>query len=247
MSIDRIDERQRSALARDQDSAGQMAWPQVSAEFSAHHPLVPWQRWTLVLLLIGLSAGLAGYPRLTLSVLFAALALPFLCIVVLRGCALFHLYGRAIGRCGSEVALSDDVLPQYSILVPLFEEAEIVPDLVAALRGLDYPRDKLDIQLIVESADPKTYAAVFDADLPDYVRVNVVPTSPPQTKPQALNHALKSAWGDVVVVYDAEDVPEPDQLRRAAVVLNRDPNVGCVQACLNVYNSGENFLTRGIA
>ncbi|MCH9764599.1 MAG: glycosyltransferase, partial [Alphaproteobacteria bacterium] len=126
----------------------------------------------------------------------------------------------------------------------LYQEADIVPDLLIALKAIDYPIDKLEIFLIVESSDPKTYAAVLDSDLPDHMHVFVVPSSPPQTKPQALNHALAIAQGTCVVVYDAEDVPDPGQLRAAAAILESDPSVGCVQACLNVYNSDESFFTR---
>jgi len=215
----------------------------VSPEFSANRPLVSWQRWSLIAVTIALCLGFFSLPRTTLSVLLAVLALPFLCVVVLRSSALIFLFA---GKYTTDDVppLVDDALPKYALLVPLYDEAEIVPDLIKALQALDYPKDKLDIQLIVESADPKTYAAVFEADLADHMRVHVVATSPPQTKPHALNHALKSARGDIVVVYDAEDMPDAGQLKQAAAILARDSQIGCVQACLNVYNPGESFFTR---
>lgn len=217
--------------------------PELSLEFSANRPLVSWQRWALTILTLALCLGVMSFPQLTLSIVLAVLALPFLCVVLLRTSALVFLLARGDPSPCPE-PLSDQALPRYSILVPLFEEAEIVPDLIAALQALDYPKDKLDIQLIVESADPITYAAVFEADLPDTMRVNVVATSDPQTKPHALNHALMSINGDIVVVYDAEDMPDAGQLRRAEAILATDKRIGCVQACLNVYNPRESFLTR---
>lgn len=226
----------KAALARD-------GKPTLTREFSANRSLVTWQRWALTTLTLALCLGAVSFPRTTLSILLAILALPFLCVVLLRSSALFFLFAGA-QKSPRPHNLSEKALPSYSVLVPLYQEAEIVPDLIEALEALDYPADKLDIQLIVESADPITYAAVFEADLPDNIRVNVVPTSDPQTKPHALNHALRSAKGDVVVVYDAEDMPDAQQLKDAAALLATDDQIGCVQASLNVYNPRESFFTR---
>jgi cellulose synthase/poly-beta-1,6-N-acetylglucosamine synthase-like glycosyltransferase len=77
------------------------------------------------------------------------------------------------------------------------------------------------------------------------MRVLVVPDGMPRTKPRALQYALQLAHGDYVVVYDAEDVPEPDQLRRALAALRAAPDrLGCLQAQLNIYNSRASWLTR---
>ena len=130
------------------------------------------------------------------------------------------------------------------MLVPLFREAAIVPDLVAALAALDYPRDRLEIFLILESVDHTTQAAVRSTELPAHMSVLVVPDGEPRTKPRALNYALTFATGDYVVVYDAEDLPEPGQLRLAVAALTSTPRLGCVQARLNIYNSDETWLTR---
>ncbi len=121
-------------------------------------------------------------------------------------------------------------LPTYSVLVPLFREAAIVPDLVAALAALDYPRDRLEILLILEGVDHTTQAAVRSTELPAHMSVLVVPDGEPRTKPRALNYALTFATGDYVVVYDAEDLPEPGQLRLAVAALTSTPRLGCVQA-----------------
>ena len=217
----------------------------LSEEFSANQPLVPWQRWALFVMIIALGGGAIIAPRVTVVALMAILAIPFFCVVLLRTSALVYL-SRNKTSPGGALSLRDQDLPTYSVLVPLYHEAEIIPDLLAALRAIDYPSDKLKIYLIVESNDPKTYAAVFEQDLPNHMRVIVVPSQPPQTKPQALNLALTSATGDCVVVYDAEDIPDPEQLRAAAGVMAMDEKIGCVQACLNVYNPMECFLTRGI-
>jgi cellulose synthase/poly-beta-1,6-N-acetylglucosamine synthase-like glycosyltransferase len=88
-------------------------------------------------------------------------------------------------------------------------------------------------------------AAVLGMRLPPGFRTVVVPDNAPQTKPKALNYALHFARGEFVVVYDAEDRPEPDQLLRALSVFRRHPpRLGCVQAQLNIYNPRASWLTR---
>ena len=100
---------------------------------------------------------------------------------------------------------------------------------------------------MVEEVDVEMQAALLALALPASFRMLVVPKHEPQTKPKALNYALQFARGDFVVVYDAEDRPEPDQLRRALDLFGRvSPKIGCLQAQLNIYNPTQSWLTRGI-
>ena len=138
-------------------------------------------------------------------------------------------------------------MPVYSILVALFEEAAVLPDLIAALSSLDYPPAKLDCLLVIEDADSETKLAFLKSDLPPWMRVVIVPDGALRTKPRALNYALWLARGDYVVVYDAEDRPEADQLRRALAAFQAGgPRLACVQSCLNIFNARQSWLTRGI-
>ncbi len=142
-------------------------------------------------------------------------------------------------------APSDDQLPVYTVLVPLFREARVVRELLAALRVLDYPAARLEVMLIVEAVDRETEEALRGALLPPHMQVLVVPDGEPRTKPRAIQYALQFAEGEYVVVYDAEDTPEPDQLRRALMALKRGgPRMGCLQAQLNIYNSHASWFTR---
>ena len=139
-------------------------------------------------------------------------------------------------------------LPLYSILVPLFREDKIVPDLIIALEALDYPSEKLQVLLVLEEADATTQQTLQRVRLPQHFDVVIVPAGEPQTKPRALNYALPCTTGDYVTVYDAEDVPEPDQLKRALAAFQSGPaNLVCVQAKLNIYNASRNWLTRQFA
>ena len=131
------------------------------------------------------------------------------------------------------------------MFVPLFKEVEILPHLAKALRSLDYPPAKLDIKIILESVDTATIEAASKLDFPGNVDLIVVPDRQPRTKPKALNYALQFATGDLAVIYDAEDRPEPDQLRKAATVFRHaSPKLACLQARLDYFNAKENWLSR---
>lgn len=146
---------------------------------------------------------------------------------------------------GQVDALVDAELPRYTILVPAYREERVVPALMANLGALDYPREKLEIILLLEEDDPGTLAAAKAAAPADIVRFVIVPDGVPKTKPKACNVGLAFATGEYLVIYDAEDRPEPDQLKKAVVAFRRGgPRLACVQAALNFYNTTENVLTR---
>ena len=80
------------------------------------------------------------------------------------------------------------------------------------------------------------------------MRIVTVPNGQPRTKPRALNYALQDARGTLVAVFDAEDIPDADQLRRAAnAFIEGGPRLACVQARLAIYNADESFLSRQFA
>ncbi len=143
-------------------------------------------------------------------------------------------------------ALTD--LPIYTILCPLYREAGVLPQLVDACAAFDYPASLLDVKLLLEADDTETLEVVKTYPLPGYFDVIVVPAEGPRTKPKACNYGLQFARGEYVVIFDAEDIPEPDQLKKAIATFRAsDPNVGCVQAKLNFYNPRQNALTTWFA
>lgn len=150
---------------------------------------------------------------------------------------------------GADLAHADaDDLPFYTVLVPLYHEGNILPALVERLRQLDYPREKLEILLLIEDDDQDTQDAASDYPFPPSMQPMLMPPGQPRTKPRALNIALHAARGDYIVVYDAEDMPEPDQLRKAVATLRALPaDVVCLQARLNFYNRYQTLLTRMFA
>jgi cellulose synthase/poly-beta-1,6-N-acetylglucosamine synthase-like glycosyltransferase len=139
-------------------------------------------------------------------------------------------------------------LPEYTILVPLYREAEELPHLVDALQRLDYPAEKLDIQFLVEAADTATRRAVIRHAWHLPCRVTVVPPGIPRTKPRALNVGLRQARGSIVTIFDAEDRPDPGQLRLAAETFAAaPPELAALQARLSIDHSADNWLTRMFA
>lgn len=141
------------------------------------------------------------------------------------------------------LAIAD--LPRYSILVALYDEAAVVPQLVANLKALDYPADRLNVLLLIETDDAATAAALAALDLPAHMLVVTVPPGLPRTKPRALVYGLALTTGDYVVVYDAEDRPEPDQLRLAvAAFAAGGERLGCLQARLNIDNRDDGLIAR---
>ncbi|MCS6625327.1 glycosyltransferase [Roseibacterium beibuensis] len=127
-------------------------------------------------------------------------------------------------------------LPPYTVLVALHDEAEVIDQLVGRLARIDYPADRLQGMLILEAHDQATIAAALSATRPAWLEVFVAPTGRPQTKPRALNCALPHATGHLLTVFDAEDEPDPMQLREAAArfAADTDGRLACLQAPLRI-------------
>ncbi len=136
-------------------------------------------------------------------------------------------------------------LPCVSILVPLHREPDIAGPLTERLSRLDYPRELLDICLVVEADDFETLEALDRAKLPEWMRVIPVPEGQPRTKPRAMNYALNFTRGSIVGIYDAEDAPAPDQIMKVAVRFRAAPaRVACLQGMLDYYNPTRNWMSR---
>jgi len=148
-------------------------------------------------------------------------------------------------RAGSGARAAGRALPTVSILVPLYREADMIGEIVRALARIDYPRAKLDVRLLLEETDSETRRAVAAADLPRWIRPMVVPDGKPRTKPRAMNYALDFCRGEIVGIFDAEDRPAADQVRRVVAALAAaPPQTACVQCQLTYYNPRENWITR---
>jgi len=163
-------------------------------------------------------------------------------------------------------SVNDEELPLYTIFVPLYKEAESLPQIVSNISKLDYPKNKLDIKIILEEGDAETIQAAKKIgllprnskeakrrlkadDFPEEsFEAIIVPSADIKTKPRACNFALKKATGEFCVIYDAEDNPEPDQLKKAVYAFRQlGKEYICLQGKLNYYNPKQNILTKWFA
>jgi cellulose synthase/poly-beta-1,6-N-acetylglucosamine synthase-like glycosyltransferase len=215
---------------------------------SALHGILPVQKALALLAAVILLVGFVFAPVETLLTTTA------LCIIVLLVLVIFRFVCMAAGMSSDRLKidaaalaqLRDEDLPSYTVMVPMLREREAtLRGLVASLAKLDYPKDRLQVQLILEETDVDTRATVDRLPLPDWFDVVLIPNAEPHTKGKACNYALYFARGERLTIYDAEDHPDPLQLKKAVVAFNRSgPDVVCAQSHLNFYNIRENWLTR---
>jgi len=204
-------------------------------------------------LLVGAVAGLIVAGSVV-SVDDTFLALGALITVFYGVCVAYrvYLFIRSTGPGVSEVvteeearAVPDGELPLYTVLVPVFHEAVVISHLVANIGRLEYPVDRLEVLILAEQDDHETISAIEAHDPGPHFQVVLIPPAEPRTKPKALNFGLSLASGQLIAVYDAEDEPDPLQLRRAVVAMRRlGPEVGCLQAKLSYHNPVQNLITR---
>jgi cellulose synthase/poly-beta-1,6-N-acetylglucosamine synthase-like glycosyltransferase len=222
---------------------------ELNPELSAKQVFVPGQLMFGYALLTALLLGLAQSPIATLIILNVVMSVFYLGNFIFKGVLVFA--GGARSSNQDEIiaiearALSDDELPVFTVLVPMHKEPAMLPLLAQSLRELDYPLGKLDIKLVLEASDIETIEVASKLGLEGVFEVIRVPPSHPQTKPKACNFALQFARGEFLVIYDAEDRPEPDQLRKVVATFRQAPsNTACLQCRLSYFNANENWLTR---
>lgn len=168
----------------------------------------------------------------------------FICVISFR---LYLLYLSATTDNKGEQyrSIANEDLPVITILLPLYKDSALLPALSQAIDRLDYPPEKKDVKLLLEENDRDTILEARCLGLDNRYDMIIAPECAPQTKPKACNFGMHLARGELIVIYDAEDQPEPDQLRKAAAAFaTGDQQLACVQAKLNYYNARDNWLTR---
>ncbi len=221
------------------------------ARYSALRTFTSGQICVLFLLLIGVGTGIFLYKLPFVMIILALITLFYLtdtlftCFLSLRG--LRASTGEQISDALIQ-KLADANWPHYTILCPLYREAGVAAQLVQALQRLDYPVEKLQILLLTHDDDVETQQILQRLNLPPYFYNLIIPKGGPRTKPRACNYGLLYATGEYVVIYDAEDIPESLQLKKAVLTfLNHGPDVACVQAKLSIYNASQNLMSRWFA
>ncbi len=149
--------------------------------------------------------------------------------------------------CNHKKLLLED-LPNYSIIMPLFMEQEVLEELIENISAIKYPKDKMQVLIVLEEEDVIMQHSIKSIKLPEFFQVIIVPRSNIQTKGNACNYALNFVKGEYCVIYDAEDKPDVYQLSKAVQKFHAlDASYVCLQAKLNYYNWNENFLTKMFA
>lgn len=192
--------------------------------------------------------GLYFNPLFTLLAVIAVLSFVYFIDVIFNLYLVWRSlnYSKEITYNEKELKeINDKDLPVYTILCPLYKEAHVLPQFVKAISRLKWPKEKLDIILLFEEDDATSIEFAKHLKLPKYFRVVVVPDSQPKTKPKACNYGLAFAKGEYLVIYDAEDLPDPMQLKKAFLGFKKvGKDTICLQAKLNYYNPNHNLLTR---
>jgi len=183
------------------------------------------------------------------SVLVVLSGLIVLLYVIFLGFKVWVVYAgrkhRFIEVSDRELAkLTDEELPMYTVFIPLLNEAEVVPQIMRAMTAIDYPKEKIEYIITLEAYDHETRKAIEDAKPPKNFRILTLPDVRPKSKPKALNVAFREAKGEFIVIYDAEIIPDRNQLRKAYVAFKKNPHLGAMQTRLDHYNASQNLLTK---
>ena len=223
------------------------AYRDASAHGALRRSLSPFQIIVILGLTLTIAAMAIRSPRLPWDVAVFAFHLAFLVCGIWR----VLLVVAARSTPARPLAAAPDIWPRYTVLAALHDEAEVAHQLISRLAEIDYPHDRLEALLLLEAHDLETLDAVMAADRPRWMQVIVVPPGSPGTKPRALNHGLARATGDLIVIYDAEDDPDPLQLREAARRFAGDGagRLACLQAPLRIRSrcGAPNALQRQFA
>ena len=211
----------------------------------------------LAVLVVASLAGAVLAPVATIYLFTCVVMASLVAVSLLKGLALLRVLARRPDAEGGILggARAPPVppptalrLPVVSVMIPLLREEDIAGRLIARLEKLDYPRELVDILLLVEAHDETTRSALERTRLPSHIRALLVPPGTVQTKPRALNYGLSFAQGQIVGIWDAEDAPHPAQLRRVAQgFAARGPEVACLQGALDFYNARTNWMSRCFA
>lgn len=212
---------------------------------SARHRLSPAQAVWMAGGAVACSGAAMAWTGAAISAVSIGLACAFVVLIVIRIAAASRAATSAPSQLRPLCPLAPhaDPEPIYTVLCPLYREPAVAAQLLGALGRLDYPPEKLDVKIITEADDPETLRALHLAGLPNWAEIVITPAQGPRTKPKALNFALARARGEFVCVYDAEDDPDPAQLREALQAFETEgARLGCVQAPLTIANDAQSWI-----
>jgi len=209
-------------------------FPQLGADLSFEAGISIGQTAYFNMALAGIGIGLITHPVLVLTGFSWLLFTTFSSLIAWRILLLFVGVCLRITHCDTPLKRANSLdLPVYSVLVPAYREANLMPQIARSLSRLNWPASRLDIQILLEADDTDTIVAARDANFAPNTRLTLIAPGGPRTKPNALNIGLSEARGRYITVFDAEDFPHPDQLRAAFEAFQSAPSdLVCLQAPL---------------
>lgn len=220
----------------------------VGTEFSCREwePLNSWASGLIFAALGVLSVACVFAPGTTFLMICAVAICCMFTITLLKLAALIAQIGHRLHVDPPAPVIPAGRWPKISVIVPLYKETEIAAALVDRLQRIAYPHALLDVVLVLEENDTLTKTALQECTVPHWMRIVEVPTGCGlTTKPRAMNYALDFCDGEIVGIWDAEDAPDPNQLRHvAARFAQAPPDVVCLQGILDYYNPRANWIAR---
>lgn len=191
----------------------------------------------LLLIAYAIFITFTGYTGLVLSLNLFAFAF-FTYRFVLT------LYGLRGDKTKDKMVEYSDDLPGYCVLLPMRNEnLDVVKELIKNVDALNYPKDKLDVVMMVDE-DDDFLEDITNMEKPDHFRIVSSTAAFPFTKPKVCNLGLRTTNAEFVTIYDAEDKPDPDQLLKVLYKFEQDPDISCVQCRLHFNNESNNLMTR---
>ncbi|MCA1594752.1 MAG: glycosyltransferase, partial [Acidobacteria bacterium] len=140
----------------------------------------------------------------------------------------------------------EDELPRITVQLPLFNELYVVERLLRAVTAIDYPRERLEIQVLDDSTDETREAAsrIVGRYKHEGFDIHYIHRDDRTGfKAGALENGTRTAKGELIAIFDADFVPKPDCLRKLVHFFN-DPLTGCAQMRWSHINGSYNLLTR---
>jgi len=142
--------------------------------------------------------------------------------------------------------LKNENLPTVTILAPHYRETVAFPGQLESITKLDWPKEKLQVILLVREEDMEMLSMISSIQLPSFYQLVTFGEHYPKNKPRALMFGLEKARGEITVIMDSESRPEPDQIKKIhmAFLQKAGTNVAAIQAKTLVSNDDENWLTK---
>jgi cellulose synthase/poly-beta-1,6-N-acetylglucosamine synthase-like glycosyltransferase len=180
----------------------------------------------------------------------------FILVGVLLAVCLWALYNVPILASGvrdfckkrqnhQKKSFPEELLPSFSIVVPVKNEERVIDRLLDSLSTLNYPLNKREIIIVEDGSTDKTNDICMNY-AKEHANVKILHKNLSNGKPSALNFGLAHAKGDIVAIFDADNVPAHDALL-AVVEYFEDPKVAAVQGRTASINPKENMLTQFIS